>query len=183
VTLWTGLKIPLADDVVKMLQERACVEVDALLTSPVPLPFNGASPVPQQDLEPPRDTTISRQQLPSGHCCINLSSLVTGGHQGAVLLSIFKRPRFPVEIILLCVRWYCKYGISYRDLAEMMQERASTWTHPRSSAECSVMPRKLISGSADIKAIARAHGAWTILMCGSAGDRNTFSAPSTSTGD
>jgi transposase-like protein len=38
-------------------------------------------------------------------------------------VSIFKRRRFPVEIILLCVRWYCKYGISYRDLAEMMQER------------------------------------------------------------
>jgi transposase-like protein len=38
-------------------------------------------------------------------------------------LSIFKRRRFPVEIILLCVRWYCKYGISYRDLAAMMQER------------------------------------------------------------
>jgi len=38
-------------------------------------------------------------------------------------LSLFKRRRFPVEIILLCVRWYCRYGISYRDLAEMMQER------------------------------------------------------------
>jgi transposase-like protein len=38
-------------------------------------------------------------------------------------LSLFKRRRFPVDIILLCVRWYCKYGISYRDLAEMMQER------------------------------------------------------------
>jgi IS6 family transposase len=37
-------------------------------------------------------------------------------------LSLFKRRRFPAEIILLCVRWYCKYGISYRDLAEMMQE-------------------------------------------------------------
>ncbi|NYF88762.1 transposase-like protein [Edaphobacter lichenicola] len=37
--------------------------------------------------------------------------------------SIFKRRRFPVEIILVCVRWYCKYGITYRDLAEMMQER------------------------------------------------------------
>jgi transposase, IS6 family len=36
---------------------------------------------------------------------------------------MFKRRRFPVEIILLCVRWYGKYGISYRDLAEMMQER------------------------------------------------------------
>ena len=38
-------------------------------------------------------------------------------------MSLFKRRRFPVEIILLCVRWYCKYGISYRDLAEMMSER------------------------------------------------------------
>ena len=39
---------------------------------------------------------------------------------------MFKRRRFPVEIILLCVRWYCKYGISYRDLAEMMEERGVT---------------------------------------------------------
>jgi transposase, IS6 family len=37
-------------------------------------------------------------------------------------LSLFKRRRFPVEIILLCVRWHCKYGISYRDLAETMEE-------------------------------------------------------------
>jgi transposase-like protein len=44
-------------------------------------------------------------------------------NRGAILLSLFKRRRFPVEIILLCVRWYCKYGISYRDLAEMMEER------------------------------------------------------------
>src|ERR671916_1101298 len=43
--------------------------------------------------------------------------------RGALLLSMFKRRRFPVAIILLCVRWYCTYGISYRDLAEMMQER------------------------------------------------------------
>ncbi len=38
-------------------------------------------------------------------------------------MSIFKRRRFPVEVILVCVRWYCKYGITCRDLAEMMQER------------------------------------------------------------
>ena len=44
-------------------------------------------------------------------------------NRGAVLLSIFKQRRFPVAIILLCVRWYCKYGISYRDRSEMMQER------------------------------------------------------------
>jgi len=35
---------------------------------------------------------------------------------------MFKRRRFPVEIILLCVHWYCKDGISYRDLVETMQE-------------------------------------------------------------
>ncbi len=40
-------------------------------------------------------------------------------------MSVFKRRRFPVEIILLCVRWYCKYGTSYRDLAEMTQERGT----------------------------------------------------------
>ena len=36
---------------------------------------------------------------------------------------MFKRRRIPVEIILVCVRWHCKYGNSYRDLTEMMQER------------------------------------------------------------
>jgi transposase-like protein len=36
---------------------------------------------------------------------------------------MFKRRRFPVAIILVCVGWYCKYGITYRNLAEMMQER------------------------------------------------------------
>jgi transposase, IS6 family len=38
-------------------------------------------------------------------------------------MSVFKRRRFPAKIILLCVRWYCRYGISYRDLEEMMAER------------------------------------------------------------
>ena len=28
---------------------------------------------------------------------------------------VFKRRRFPAEIILLCVRRYCKYAISYRE--------------------------------------------------------------------
>jgi transposase-like protein len=44
-------------------------------------------------------------------------------------LSLFKRRRFPVATILLCVRWYCKYGISYRDLAEMVSERGVS-VHP-----------------------------------------------------
>ena len=44
-------------------------------------------------------------------------------------MSVFKRRRFPAEIILLCVRLYCKYGISYRDLEEMMGERGVAVDH------------------------------------------------------
>lgn len=35
----------------------------------------------------------------------------------------FKWRHFEPEIILLCVRWYCRYQLSYRDLSEMMRER------------------------------------------------------------
>ncbi len=45
-------------------------------------------------------------------------------------MSDFKGRRFPTNVILVCVRWYCKYGISYRDLEEMMQNAAS-WSITR----------------------------------------------------
>jgi transposase, IS6 family len=35
----------------------------------------------------------------------------------------FKWRHFQSEIILLCVRWYLRYPLSYRDLEEMMLER------------------------------------------------------------
>jgi len=38
-------------------------------------------------------------------------------------MSDFKWRHFKGEMILGCVRWYCKYGISYRDLEDMMLER------------------------------------------------------------
>ncbi len=41
----------------------------------------------------------------------------------------FKWKHFQGEIILGCVRWYCKYGISYRDLEEMMAERGIDVDH------------------------------------------------------
>jgi transposase-like protein len=33
------------------------------------------------------------------------------------------------EIILLCVRWYLRYSLSYRDLEEMMRERGLSLDH------------------------------------------------------
>ncbi len=35
----------------------------------------------------------------------------------------FKWCHFQADIILLCVRWYLRYALSYRDLEEMMLER------------------------------------------------------------
>jgi hypothetical protein len=36
---------------------------------------------------------------------------------------VIKRLRFPLDIMLLCVRWYVAYPLSLRNLEEMMQER------------------------------------------------------------
>ena len=43
-------------------------------------------------------------------------------------LSAFAGFRFPGEVILLAVRWYLRYGLSYRDLEELLAERASRST-------------------------------------------------------
>jgi IS6 family transposase len=43
--------------------------------------------------------------------------------------SDFKWRHFVGEIILWAVRWYCKYGISYRELEEMMEERGVDLDH------------------------------------------------------
>jgi transposase, IS6 family len=47
------------------------------------------------------------------------SASVYGG--GSVL--DFKWRHFQGEVILWAVRWYCRYGVSYRDLEQMMGER------------------------------------------------------------
>ena len=38
-------------------------------------------------------------------------------------MGIFSGRHFPRAIILWAVRWYCRYGVSYGDLEEMMTER------------------------------------------------------------
>jgi transposase-like protein len=40
-----------------------------------------------------------------------------------------KGMRFPKEIILVCIRWYAAYALSYRNLEEMMKERGVSVDH------------------------------------------------------
>jgi transposase-like protein len=37
--------------------------------------------------------------------------------------ALFKGQHFAAEMIVVCVRWYLRYALSYRDLEELMAER------------------------------------------------------------
>ncbi len=43
--------------------------------------------------------------------------------------SAFSGFRFPPEVIVLAVRWYLRYGVSYRDLEELLAERGVEVDH------------------------------------------------------
>jgi len=42
---------------------------------------------------------------------------------------LFRGRHFDREVIILCVRWYLRYKLSFRDLAEMMAERGLSLAH------------------------------------------------------
>lgn len=43
--------------------------------------------------------------------------------QESVLRQVLKRLHYPLDVMLLCVRWYVAYALSVRNLEEMMAER------------------------------------------------------------
>ena len=46
-------------------------------------------------------------------------------------MGIFSRRHFPPWHHSVGSRWYCRYGVSYRDLEEMMTERGVPVDHTR----------------------------------------------------
>ena len=44
--------------------------------------------------------------------------------------SAFAGYRFPPEVIMLAVRWYLRFGLSYRDVEELLAERGVEVDHP-----------------------------------------------------
>jgi transposase-like protein len=61
------------------------------------------------------------------------------------LNELFKGRHFEREIIILCVRWYLRFELSFRDLVELMAERGLSlahttimrWVHPPYGVLCS----------------------------------------------
>ena len=46
-----------------------------------------------------------------------------------VVAKVLKRLHYRLDVILLCVRWYCAYPLSLRNLEEMMGERGISVDH------------------------------------------------------
>jgi len=64
----------------------------------------------------------------AGHICRKLAF----GESETQMLSmddLFKGRHFDREIIILCVRWYLRFKLSFRDLVEMMAERGISLAH------------------------------------------------------
>lgn len=49
--------------------------------------------------------------------------LSTRGRAQATVPSAFDGFRFPAEVIVVAVRWYLRYTLSYRDVEELLLER------------------------------------------------------------
>ena len=74
-----------------------------------------------------------RSSLAERHCCIDGSvqpgeRVRVNRHSRAESVS-FAGYRFPSEVILLAVRWYLRYGLSYRDVEELLAERGIDVDH------------------------------------------------------
>jgi transposase-like protein len=50
-------------------------------------------------------------------------------HSSQVAPSAFKGFRFPPEVVVLAVRWYLRFGLSYRDVEELLAERGIEVDH------------------------------------------------------
>jgi putative transposase len=47
----------------------------------------------------------------------------------STLRAVLKRLHFPLNVMLVCVRWYAAYSLSLRNLEEMMAERGVAVDH------------------------------------------------------
>ena len=61
--------------------------------------------------------------------CFQGTVALTDRTVAAMNRSAFAGFRFPPEVIVLAVRWYLRYGLSYRDVVELLVERGVEVDH------------------------------------------------------
>src|ERR1700674_2955313 len=96
--------------------------------------------------------------------------------------SVFSGFRFPPEVILLAVRWYLRYGLSYRDVDELLAERGVVVDHV--SVYRWVQRSALFSSTRPVPAVTAAvtAGSSTRPTSKSGADGCTCTGPLTSSG-
>ena len=89
----------------------------------------------------------------------------------------FKWRHFEPELILLCVRWYLRYALSYRELTEMMRDRGLSVHHttifrwvqryaPELDRRCRPFLRRTNDSYRIDETYVRVGGAWMYLYRG-----------------
>ena len=92
----------------------------------------------------------------------------------------FKGMRFPMDVILVCIRWYAAYPLSYRHLEEIMEERSMSAAHS-SINQWTIRFLPLIETMARSTSARLAVAcAWMRTTSKSRASGNTSTAPSTS---
>jgi len=84
--------------------------------------------------------------------------------QNSTLRGVIKRLRFPLDVMLVCVRWYAAYPLSLRNLEEMMAERGVLVDHAtvhRWALKMLPWPRCFAGARCQWGAL----GAWTRRTC------------------
>src|ERR1700712_5901594 len=93
---------------------------------------------------------------------------------------VLKRLHYPLDVIVLCVRWYVAYSLSLRNREEMMVERGIEVDHSsvhRWVIKLVPLFERRFDGTSD--RLARA-GGWTKPTSRSKANGSTCTAPSTS---
>ena len=89
----------------------------------------------------------------------------------------FKWRHFEPGLILLCVRWYLRYAVSYRDFEEMMRERGLCVDHttiyrwvqryvPEIDKRCRLFLRRTTDSYRIDETYVRVGGAWHYSLPG-----------------
>jgi transposase-like protein len=74
--------------------------------------------------------------------------------------SAFKGLRFPPEIIVLAVRWYLRFGLSYRDVEELLTERGIEVDHVTVYRWVQRLPRCWSTGRGRVATRSVTGGTW-----------------------
>ncbi len=86
-------------------------------------------------LSPGRSSSAAKEALADLRISLGTVALLLDrvGHETGVMssssASAFAGFRFPREVISVAVRWYLRYGLSYRDVEELLAERGVTVDH------------------------------------------------------